>query len=247
MRSVFIVFITLGVGLPSHADAIADVRAALSNFTASQGVRLRVEQALTMSSDDDDGKPETGKAHFFIQAGSEGISLTYPAAELERVEREDRANQVDPESPTGSRGALSEVGPVQAMEFANLAPKLLRVLEKARVVSDKPGTHQGKPVRHVVLVIDPNLSQTQKKHVREIRHQLTLRLGADNVPIAGESELTVKARFLLIRVEHTTKESWTLSPVGTRLVVTRHAEESGGSAMGRRYSKKGGTVISVVK
>jgi hypothetical protein len=247
MRFAFFAFVALGFGLPSHADAIADVRAALSGFTASQDVRLRVEQSLTMSSDADDDKPETGKALFFIQAGPEGISLTYPAAELARVEREERANQLNPESPTGSRGALSEVSPVQASEFANIAPKLLRMLEKARVVSDKPGTHQGRAVRHVVLSIDPNLSRNQKKHVRNIQHQLTLRLGADNVPLAGESELIVKARFLLIRVEHTTKESWTLSPVGTRLIVTRYAEESGGSAMGRGYNKRGGATISVVR
>lgn len=247
MRSAVLLFALLGLAGDAHADAISDVRSAISKFNGTDEVKLRVEQSLTTSSDEEGSKPETGKAVFFVQASSEGITLTYPASELSRADREDRANQQNPDSPTGTRGALSEVNPVQASEFANFGLRLSRLLERARIVSDQPGSHQGRAVRHVVLSIDPNLSQSQKKHVRDITHQVTLRLGSDNVPIACESNMTVKARFLLIRVEHTTKESWTLSPVGTRLVVTRHAEESGGSAMGRRYSKKGGTVISVVK
>ncbi|HUF16980.1 MAG TPA: hypothetical protein VMS12_02920 [Thermoanaerobaculia bacterium] len=245
MRFAIILFAAFTCGANAHADAIAEVRAALARFNASQDVKLRVEQTLTTSSDEEGSKPESGRAVFFIHASSEGISLTYPAAELARAEREERANQQNPESPTGTRGALSEVNPVQASEFANFAPKLGRLLQQARIVSDQPGTYQGSTVRHLVLAIAPNLSQTQKKHVRDIQHQVTLRIGSDNVPLACESSFTVKARFLLIRVEHTTKESWTLSPQGSRLVVTRHAEESGGSAMGRGYRKQGGAVLAV--
>lgn len=245
MRSAILLFALLGLAADAQADAIADVRSAISKFNGTDAVKLRVEQTLTTSSDEEGSKPETGRAVFFVQASSEGISLTYPASEISRADREDRANQQNPDSPTGTRGALSEVNPVQASEFANFAPKLSRLLEKARIVSDQPGSYQGRPVRHLVLSVDPNLSQSQKKHVRDISHQVTLRLGSDNVPIACESSLRVNARFLLIRVQHSTKESWTLSPQGTRLVVTRHVEESGGSAMGRRYSKKGGAVLAV--
>lgn len=229
----------------SSADAITDVRAALGKFSGSDTVRLRVTQSLTTSSDEEDSKPESGQASLSIQATPEGISMTYAAGELARVEKEERANQQNPESPTGTAGALSEISPAQAWEFANFAPRLLRLLDRATVVSDSVQSFQGRPVRMVKLSIAPALSASAKKHVRSIDHAITLRLGQDHVPIAAESSFTVRARFLLIRVEHHTKESWTLQARGTRLIVTRHAEESGGSAMGRGYRKKGSATLTV--
>lgn len=242
--AIILLTFSLAVG-DLRADGIADVRSALEKFSGRESIRLRVSQSLTTSSDEDDSKPESGQAALTIQAGPEGVSMAYPASELARVEKEERANQRNPESPTGTAGALSEISPVQAWEFANLAPKLLHMLERATLVSESRQTFQGKSMRMLTLSIAPALSAAQKKHVRDIDHTLTLRLREDQVPIAAESSFTVKARFLLIRVEHNTKESWTLQPHGTRLVVTRHVEESGGSAMGRGYRKKGTATISV--
>jgi hypothetical protein len=229
----------------ANADPINDVRMAVADFSGREPVRLRVTQSLTTSSDEEGSTPESGQGLLFIHATSDGISLTYPTSELARAEKEERANQQNPESPTGTAGALSEISPTQAAEFVNFTPKLLRLLEKATVVSDRQQTFQGKSVRMLTLSVKPGLSESQKKHVRSIEHTVTLRVGPDNVPLACESDFTVKARFLLIKVEHSTKESWTLLPHGSRLVVTRHAEESGGSAMGRGYRKKGSAVLAI--
>jgi hypothetical protein len=222
------------VALPLAAEPLADVRAALSRLAARDAVRATYEvQRAVVNEGKFNNDNFTGRVTIEVAGDGEGFHLIFPKALLDQIEREEgvAAKAAKPLTPTVN--AAREINVTSTSELVDFAPRLLRMLEGAKLVSDAPNTWQGKPARALVIrLVDKPHDGPGKVTVAENR--LTLWLGSDMVPLAAEHLVAGKFSFLIFKGESRTKESWHLSRAGDRLVAHRHEFSQTGSGMGQK-------------
>jgi hypothetical protein len=222
----------------ARADAIADLRQALTPLSGTSSVSAAVEVQIWSKGGFGDGTPEQGRTHFKVRGGPEGISFQFPPSELDRAEAEEKRNRINPEEKTPITSALREIDALDAQALLNFAPTLLGYLQRGKVISDKPAQHAGRPARLVTIEVDPPLPKELRKRIREAHYRVTLLLGSDGVPVSGQAALYGKARFLVLSFEHRQSRSWTFARAGDRLLVTSHADRSSGSGFGQKYERR---------
>src|SRR5205085_5461471 len=82
-----------------RADGLTDLRAALARFPAQSTVRAAV--TLETHRENDESKtPEHGKVTVDVEAGAEGLRVTYANDVIARAQAESRAEEADPEKKT---------------------------------------------------------------------------------------------------------------------------------------------------
>lgn len=233
MRNLLLLF---SITLPLHADAFTDLRASLGKLTAREPIRAtyEVQRAVT-----NEGKYANekfnGKAAVDLEGDGNGVRVAYARPLLEQVTRELQVRAHDRKQPTPTVSALNEISAVAAAEALDAGPPILHLIDDAKVVEDREGTWQGKPVRVVIFrLADKRDSDFGKETVAE--NKLTLWLGADAVPLAAEHVHSAKYSFLFIKGESKSKRSWHFAHVGDRLVRVRQEESESGSGLGQKGS-----------
>jgi hypothetical protein len=226
------------VTTPLFADAVTDVRGALTSLTGRHPIRATYEVQRSVKTEGKlDNDAISGKVAFELQGGPDGFQMIFSHALLEQVERERQAELRNQKLKAPTVHALSGMSTLQASEALDFAPTLLRLIDGAKVVSDAAGTWQGKPVRAVVLRVVDRIDDDDKKRLKIPENRLTLWIGPDHVPLAAEHSTTAKISVLILKWEQKQRKSWHLARVADRLVSTRYEEHQAGSGMGQKGSE----------
>ena len=226
----------LALAAPLQADPFADLRASLGKLTARDSIRATYEVQRSASNKGKWQNEEyNGKAVVELEGDGQGVRIVFARPLLDQVTREMQARAHNPKQPAPTVSALNQISAVSAASALDAAPAILQLLDDAKVVEDRGGTWQGKPVRVVIFRLsDKRSSDFGKETVAENR--LTLWLGADDVPLAAEHIRSAKYSFLVFKGEAKTKRSWHFARVGDRLLRMREEENESGSGLGQKGS-----------
>ena len=213
---------------PLRADALGDLRAALDRLSAVAPLKARVEIART---DLEKEKPKAErKGEAVVEHGPSGLSLHLDPAQLPKpgtkAERK-RRNE-----------ATVRLEPDEALKLLDPARELKEMLEGATTVSEKSETFEGKAVRTLVLRPAPDLDEEDRKAVKRYEDVVTLRLDAENLPIALDRTVDVKVSKMLLSFTLAHRESRRFARHGGRLVTTAATEESRTSGLGQSGGSK---------
>ncbi len=237
--------LALAVAVPLAADPLGDVRAALGKLTAAQPIRATYELQQSVSNAGKlDNDAYSGKAVVELEGEGGNFRVVLPRPLMDQITREQETRTQDVNKKTPTVSALSQIDPVETANAIDFAPTLLRMLHGAKVVSDAPGTFQGRPVRAMVLRLADRVEKEDAGKVKISENRLTLWLGADHVPVGAEHLLNAKFSFLIFKGESKQKKSWYFAQVADRLVRVRHESTESGSGMGQKSQE---TVVATVK
>jgi hypothetical protein len=189
----------------------------------------------SISTNNEEEKPDTGKATVGFDAGDAGLRILYPRATIIQANQEAKGEAIDPERSTPVRSGLRQVRPIQVAELLDAAATLNVTLQNAQLVQTKG--------RVIVLKLTPKLSKATAKHMKKLESTLTITLGEDGVPVAAERTTFLKASMLLISFENDQKESWTYVRSGDRLVATRYERTEKSDGLGQHESSHTTEVI----
>ncbi|PTY08267.1 hypothetical protein DB347_01395 [Opitutaceae bacterium EW11] len=218
----------MSVALSARADAAADLKTVLSKLDGQEPLKAHVDYTVSSTSGDEDKKSAAKAATVSaqIEAGPEGLRILWSREQIESAEDSTKSN------PQVGR-AMNELSATHLNGYLNGASEMLRNLERAQLTEEKSVSWESHPARLLVFKITPELSEKDRKYIKQLDTQARIWIGADGVPLAAEKELHVKGRALLvITFEQTEKEQYRFQRVGNRLVVVQHLKESAGSGGG---------------
>ncbi len=218
MRLTVAVFVLL-VPLSGNADALTDLRVALTQLAATTPVHGGFEVTSTNKSSDED-QPFQGKASVGFDIGEAGLRILYPKTTLMQANQEARLEAADPDRQTPARSGMGRIRALQLAELLDGGASLSLELLTAQLIDAKPTTYRGKPARLVALKLSPKLSKGTSKRVKKVDATLSVWLGDDGVPMAAERNFSLKASFMLMTFESDQKQNWTYTRTGDRLVAT---------------------------
>ena len=219
-----------------HADVLADLKTTLANLNGHEPVKARVAYAFSAQNMEDD-KPVDEEANITaqVQDGPDGLTVLGPRDLVDAAAKENKPARENLKKKTAVQRAMDTLSATTLNAYLNATPRLLEVLEKAELLSDKNEPWESQPARLLTFKITEKLP----KYVKVLEQTVKLWLAADNTPLAAESRILVKGRaLLLISFESTESEDWRFARIGQRLVVTRHAKESAGSGGGEKGMRK---------
>ena len=219
------------------ADALTDLRATLNQLTATAAVHGTFDVSSTVNNSEDPSVTG-GKATVGFEADNTGLRIVYPRVLLSEATQEARVEAADPERPTPVRSGAGRVHPLDLADLLDAAAALNTELINAQLTETKPSTFQGKPARLLVIKLNPRVSKAQSKHMKKMVSTLSLWLGSDGIPIAGERAFAGKASFMLLSFEFSQNASWSYTRSGDRLVVTHYAENQKSDGLGQHESSR---------
>ena len=227
----------------ARADALADLRATLTRLTATTPAHGAFDVTST-STDSDEGQAFQGKASVGFEIGDAGLRILYPKGTLLQADQEARAEAVDPDRQTPVRSGMGRIRALELAELLDAAAMLNVVLLNAQLIESKVTTYRGKATHLEVMKLSPKVSKGSSKHIKKFDGTLSVWLGDDGVPIAGERVLSVKASFMLMSFQQDQKENWEYARSGDRLVATRHEETQKSDGLGQHSSSH---IVHVVR
>lgn len=230
MKTVIAAFVLLPAVL--RADALSDLRATLAQMTATTAVKGSFEVVSTENNSEEE-KPSEGRVTVGFEADASGLRVVYPKAMLSQAAQEARGEASDPDRQTPVRSGASRIRALHLADLLDAATSLSTELVNAQLTEAKAATLQGRPVRQLVLKMNPKLSKASSKHVKKLEGTMSVWVGSDGVPLAAEQTVYVKASFMLMSFEQNQKESWTFARAGDRLVATRYEETQKSDGMGQ--------------
>jgi hypothetical protein len=245
-KTVFLTVFLLMIATNLRADALSDLKAAISQLKGTEAIKGTIRLDRTSSTGEgDEAKNEQAQVTFPFSDGQQGLTMIYPPGLLDRAEVEEQAQSANPELTTPLGNTLRTIDPLDISEALDIAPALRRLFDRSTLVSATPTTRDGRAARLIVLRVNPRLSKAQAKRVKKMEMTLRVTAGEDNVPLAAEMSSQVKASILLMTIEQKESSSWTFARRGDRLVAVRSQEEQSGSGLGQKASSKTITTVSL--
>jgi len=161
------------------------------------------------------------------------------------VAKQERDNQ-GPGKKHSVQHALSALGVTKVNDYLDAGPTLIRTLEHADLLSETAEDWQGKPARVLAYKLNPQLSEKDRKYIKQLDATARIWVGADGTPLAAERQVHVKGRALIvISFESLEKEEYRFAKSGNRLVVVRHVHEQSGSGGGESNQEKTTTELTI--
>jgi hypothetical protein len=237
--------LVLLVAAPLLADGVSDVRTALGRFSAQNTVRATYEVQQTVKNEGKFGNDAfNGKVAVDLEAGASGYHIIIGRALLEQIEREQQARDRNPKLSTPTASALRQIDAVEAADALDFAPRVLRLIDGAKVLSDGAGTWAGKPVRVLILRAQDRMDPDDAGKVKVAENRVTLWLDGENIPLAVEHLFNAKFSFLFLKGEMKEKKSWHLARAADRLVRARYEHTQTSSGMGQKGNE---SVVATVR
>ena len=230
--------LTLLIALPLAADAVTDVRTALGRFGARETVRATYEVQQSVKNEGKLGNDAfSGKVAVDLESGANGYHIIVGRTLLDQIEREQQARDRNPKLNTPTASALRQIDAVEAADALDFAPRVLRLIDGAKLLSDVAGTWAGKPARVLVLRAADRMDPDDAGKVKVAENRVTLWLDAENIPLAVEHLFGAKFSFLFLKGEMKEKKSWHLARAGDHLVRARYEYTQNSSGMGQKGSE----------
>ncbi|HVE71983.1 MAG TPA: hypothetical protein VNI54_11485 [Thermoanaerobaculia bacterium] len=237
--------LVLLIAAPLSADAVSDVRSALGRFGARDTVRATYEVQQAVKNEGKFGNDAfNGKVAVDLEAGANGYHIIISRVLLEQIEREQQARDRNPKLNTPVASALRQIDAVEASDALDFAPRVLRLIDGAKVLNDAAGTWAGKPARVLVLRAVDRMDPDDASKVKVAENKVTLWLDSENVPLAVEHLFNAKFSFLFLKGEVKEKKSWHLARAADRLVRARYEYTQNSSGMGQKGNE---TVVATVR
>jgi hypothetical protein len=240
--------VLLFLTLNARADAVADMRAAISQLRATKPIHVSIDVQRSRKNEGRFANQQfTGTASLDVVEDEAGMRITFPRAILERADRESREHTADPRKTTPTRAAINDTQPTEVADAVNFAGPFLRLVDSAKKVSEMRGMRDGRPARIVVLKLSPKLppEATSIFSVKFTEDQMTVWLGDDNIPLAAERIQRGTAGFMFIKGQMTNRSSWTFTRYADRLVVLRDDSSYAGSGFGQKGEGRSVQVLTV--
>lgn len=242
MKKLAVALLAL-TSLPLHAD-IAQLRANLARYRATAPVAGTMEvHAKQQNSDDDDKQVTESTVSVNFEATPAGISVSLAQPLLEKARQEDRAARSNPELTKPTRSAISGIDLADLSEMLDAADSLERRLMGAKLLEEKPATVDGKPARVFIFQLDPALSKSDRKRVKNLEAKMNLWTTPEGVPLRADSSVKIKVSFLVVKFESTQSESAIFTTRDDRLIAIRHQEQSDGAGVGQKFSRNSVTTL----
>lgn len=206
----------------AHADALADLRAALARLSgqspllATADVQLRRHQG--------DGAEATdlkGSASVNLDAGPRGLQMLYSRELLSRLEADARAQSRDRNAKTPTQAALSELDAAALQRMVSAGPALTAALDEATFAGETAAEWHGRPARKLSFTVPiEHLSDDARKYVKHFDNRLDVWTAPDGTPLASTRHVALKGRaFVVVGFELNTDEDRSYAVTGDRLVI----------------------------
>ncbi len=230
---------------PARADGLGDLRATLARLPGASPVRAALDLAVVNRTKGEANRADEGRTRVELAAGPQGLSITFPAAELDQAKAEMMAQRANPERPTPERTALREVNGLDISEYLSFAGPFLARLERATLVEEHREAYEGRPANLLTLKLVPALRKEEMAHVKESDYTMKVWVGGDGVPLAAETSLHGKAGILFLNFKNLSHESWDFAHAADRLIVVRHHQEVDASGLGQEFHRRTTAVITL--
>lgn len=227
--------LALAATLFAPADALTDLRATLARLAGTTPVHGTYD-VTTTTHNDEDAQPSQGKASLGFQIDDGGLRILYPKPILAQATQEARSEAIDPERQTPARTGINHIRPLHLAELLDAAAALTVDLQNAQL-------KETRGPRVLVFKLTPKLTKSTSKHLKKLDLTLTLTLGDDGIPLAGEQVMSAKASFLLMSFQTDETQKWTFARSGDRLVATRYEENRKSDGMGQHQKEQTVEVI----
>lgn len=234
--------------VPLHADSLTDMRAAIAQLRATKPIHVTIDVQRSRKNEGRFANQQfTGTASLDAYEDESGLRITFPRALLERADQESRAHNSDPRKMTPTRAAIDETQATDVADAVNFSGPFLRMLETAAKVNESRGVRDGRPVRIVILKLTRKLTPEAASifSVKFTEDQMTVWLGADNIPVAAERIQRGTAGFMFIKGSMTNRSSWIFTRYADRLVVLRSDTGYVGSGFGQKGEGRSVQVVTV--
>jgi len=233
--------------LPLRADGLSELRTALQKLHGAEPVKAALEYDYWRQTTEDK-KPvvSQGKATAQIEDGAQGLRITWARPLLQQAAQESKAQNQQPDRPTPTRTALRGVDVVEVAEDLDQAEALLRDLDQAQLLEERPEPWQGHPARLLLLKVSPNLPGSQKKYLKELKVDAKVWIGADGLPLAYASTVSYKGSRFFISFEGASSQERRFAHVGGRLVAVRTTSEDRSAGMGMSTLNKKVTTFTIL-
>lgn len=226
----------------AHADALADLRTALTRLPAKAPLAARV-QVQGESRQGNDTTPIAGSVQ--VDDGATGLRLSYGPDLTARLATEARATAATPpeQSPPAGRAkaTLAKLDLESVRLLANAGEVLAAQLDRATACAPEAEAQLGgKPARLLSCTLRrPAMSERERGYVKQYDGKLDLWLAPDGTPLAAKRNETVSGRAMVVisfETQFAVEASYAV--VGDRLVATRLESRQNGSGAGERGDSK---------
>ena len=212
-----------------QAEPLADLRARLAQLQGQDAISATLEATQNVRKDAT-VQAVTGHATLALQAGAQGLQLTFPPELLQQAQRETQARVKNPELPTPTNDLLRDATALEIGKLLRYSDSLMHALDGATLKESRADTFDGKPAQLLVLDVPGHMSVKDKEDLKHFQAQLKVWLDADGAPLASEETYNFSGRKFLIGFEGSESVSARFAIVGARLVAllrTSHATFSG--------------------
>ena len=218
----------------ARADSLGDLKAAVATLRGTAPIRATVEMHQT---EVDRGKkpPETvtGAAAVDANVDAEGLHVAYAPALLARVAKEQAERQANNEAHTPTTRAMAELSPLTIAERLDFGRRLLGILAKAEVTSEKRVVYDGKPARLLAMKVKTPTPKTSVGHVEILEDTLNVWMGDDNLPLAAQRIERYSGGIMFLKMQIAQSTRWNFVRRDDRLVAVRGEEKSSQNGFGQ--------------
>ena len=160
------------------------------------------------------------------------IIIHYPQDLLERIDKEKRENEKDPDSPMPIRSAAEDINISEIQNLIAVHEVLIRQLKNAKLVNQSDSRYKEQDAVLLEFDVPPNMSKQQKKYIKKFSSELRLWLNENGLPLASEMHLKLKGRaFMVVSFQLENSETIEYRVYQNRLL----------SVLKESYSKNSGT------
>lgn len=234
-------FVLLSLSGSAQADGLSDLKAALARLHGQAPIKAVLEaRTWVRHGDGKDLEEDQGQASVSIDDNARGLQIFYSKDMLARAESEERAKEKDPKSKTPTLGAMREFDSNALRPMIWAAANLSRMMEKAKLKTEKADTYNGKPARLLSFDIPiDSLSEKDKKYVKKFDGGIDVWIAADGTPLGSRSHQNVSGRaFIVISFESKNEDEQVYQLVGDRLIAVRMVSSHSGSGAGEKMEAR---------
>ena len=221
-----------------RADGLADLRACLATLAARDPIRATVTVEVRPLPDPkaakDAAKPEPVRITVEASAGDGAVTVTAPPELLAALRKEGEERREGKRTGSPLRSALDDARVDALASILDAGGALAERLAGATAVRESADSFRGAAARLLVLKPVSELDEEARKHVKNLKEELLVWVGADGCPLATERTSEGKFRFMVISAEFRMRSHREYARLGDRLVVTREEAEANGEGMGEQ-------------
>ncbi|HEX8153686.1 MAG TPA: hypothetical protein VF698_11195 [Thermoanaerobaculia bacterium] len=237
-RTLAAVLLVLLPGATSlRGDTLSELRTTLASLRGTKPIEATIDlQRTRKSSGRFSNSQSQGGATFGVRADASGLSLTISQALLDRAAAETRERQADPKKQMPTRAAIDEIEATNMVEALNFAEPLQRLLRIGAVTGEKRVAFQNRSSRQLTLKLTEPLPPQAASifNVQFSQDHLNIWIADDGTPLGAERVRKGSAKFLFLRGEMNSRESWHFTRRDDRLVVSRFEASFAGSGFGQK-------------